>query len=162
MVAKVDPGLEAAFGGATRLLTMGALASASRPLTGYRVAQIISGQRTKVYSELSRLAKSGVVRRISAPPAPDTWLLQDQDLRSLLRKRVRISSLDDWFNVRDSQTSDVGSTLVSISELPQPNFKLITNSRSVRRTGELDRSATKDAILTRMGLPSSRRVRQRR
>ncbi len=45
----------------------------------------------KVYREIARLANAGLVGRRG-----DGWMLLDDDIRGLLRRRVRISWFDDW------------------------------------------------------------------
>jgi DNA-binding transcriptional ArsR family regulator len=125
MTVRVDPGLEAAFGSATRVLTLSALAGTRQPLTGYRVAELIGGQRTKVYAELKRLAEAGIVRKFTPSSRPATWSLVDQDIRDLLRKRVRIASMEDWLTTRDSQTRRVRLLQRSLSKGSLANNRFI-------------------------------------
>lgn len=161
MTLTVDPSLVAAFGGATRVLTLGALANANGPLTGYRVAKLIDGQRTKVYSELERLAGAGLVRKESSPTGPITWQLQDKDIADLLRKRVKISSMEDWLTTRDAQTSNVAVVLQLLSRTPTLGLDGLTRDTKIRNPRELARPKRKDELLTELGLRPSRRRRSR-
>jgi len=100
MALDVDPRLVAEFGSATRVLTLAALANAFEPVTAYRVAQLVQTRRTKVYAELSRLERSGVVRSEKRTDRSLVWRIDDADVAALLRKRARISWGDDLLRER--------------------------------------------------------------
>jgi hypothetical protein len=92
-MSQIDPGLQEFAGSKTRVLTLGALANATRPLTGYRVAKITRLPEIKVYEVLRRATKVGTVRRMRRG-----FRLVDPDLRSLLQKRVRMFWSEDWYS----------------------------------------------------------------
>jgi len=92
MEFRVDPGLVTVFGSETRVRTLAALASTNRPLTAYRVGKMGEVSMPKVYREVARLAKAGLVTRRGSG-----WILLDSDIRNLLRRRVRFSWSEDWF-----------------------------------------------------------------
>jgi len=91
MAINLDRGLVALFGSETRVSVLAVLASASRPLTGYRVAKIAGVQPIKAYAELRRLRAAGLVRE-----APPGWELSDPEVRRLVGSRVRIAWSEDW------------------------------------------------------------------
>jgi hypothetical protein len=45
MLEDIDPGMVALFGSRNRTLVLAALANASGPLSGYRVAKLFGGQK---------------------------------------------------------------------------------------------------------------------
>jgi hypothetical protein len=93
MTSRIDPGLAEFTGSETRVLTLGVLANATRPLTGYRVAKIAGRPEIKVYEELRRAIGAGTVEK-----TVDGFRLVDPDLRALLRKRVRLYWSEDWYS----------------------------------------------------------------
>ncbi|MCI4351879.1 MAG: hypothetical protein L3K14_00600 [Thermoplasmata archaeon] len=97
MIPELDPGLVALFGSETRVSVLAVLAGASRPSTGYRVAKIARIQPIKVYAELRRLRKAGIVREVLAEGGRSGWELSAPDVRRLVGDRVRVSWSDDWF-----------------------------------------------------------------
>jgi hypothetical protein len=92
MSNRVDPGLAEFAGSETRVLTLGVLANATRPLTGYRIAKIAGRPEIKVYEELRRATGVGTVEKTT-----DGFRLVDPDLRALLRKRIRLFWSEDWY-----------------------------------------------------------------
>jgi DNA-binding transcriptional ArsR family regulator len=88
MRPKVDPALVAAFGSATRVLTLAALANSNVPLTAYRVAKIGGLRPPKVYEELRRAKARGLVGESGGK-----HVLLDADLRTLVQRRARIYDL---------------------------------------------------------------------
>jgi hypothetical protein len=109
MRADIDPGLTALFGSRARLLTMAVLANADEPLTGYRIAKIARLPRQKVYPELRRGVESGLVER-----SGEGFRLSDSDIRTVLRKRVRIRWDAEWDRARGSRASRVARELGQI------------------------------------------------
>jgi hypothetical protein len=93
METVVDPLLVAAFGSETRVRTLAALAGARRPMTAYRVAKVGGVPVQKAYEEFGRLCQSGLVAQREGG-----WVLVDNDVRLLLRKRVRVGWSEDRFS----------------------------------------------------------------
>jgi hypothetical protein len=90
MTFDLDPALMAMFGSRARLLTMAVLANAERPMTGYRVAAVAGLPRPMVYPEIRKGISANVIVETARG-----YRFADADLRDLLRKRVRISWLED-------------------------------------------------------------------
>ncbi len=90
MKVEPDPALVQLFGSEARLLALAVLASADRPLTGYRVARTAGLSKIKTYQQLRRAWAAGWLTRTSAG-----YALPDGDLRTFLRKRIRIRWADD-------------------------------------------------------------------
>ena len=86
MTVTPDPALVAFLGSETRARTLGVLANAEFPMTGYRVAVVAGVPRSRVYRELRRAIEAGIVRI-----EKDGYRLIDPDFRILLRKRIRWS-----------------------------------------------------------------------
>lgn len=166
MLEDVDVGMVALFGSQNRALVLAALANASGPLSGYRVAKIFGGQKIKVNAELNRLAEAGIVTRRKAASGKLGWTLEDPDLRSLLRKRIRICFAPDWDRGRPGSGEAVDLLLSEIeASLPDPKVNLEfyrprnwEASPAVRATlREKVRSPEKDAILRKYGARTSYR-----
>ena len=157
-----DPVLEAAFGSRTRLLTLAALANSDEPLTGYRLGVVAGLPRPKVYAELRRGIKSGLVERVSGG-----FRLADPDIRTLLRKRVRIRWDAEWDRSRKNWNEETAELLrAGLAEvrariqqnpgyLRPPGWKPPPEARSWQM--ELDRPPQKDRVLRRVGLRTSKR-----
>ena len=156
MRAGVDPALLSLFGSQTRLLTMAVLANADESLTGYRIALIAGLPREKVYPEL----RKGVATRLLVR-TPDGYQLIDEDVRRLLRKRVRIRWDKEWDREREGwneRTRDrLDALLASIPRDPaylRPRrWKPSVSARAVIR--EKRRPPSKDRLLRRLGLRTS-------
>jgi hypothetical protein len=95
MSDQTDPALVAFCGSETRARTLGALANAVSPMTGYRVAKVSGIPEPKVYPELRRAVRAGIVRM-----EENGYRLIDDDLRTLLQKRVRLYWDVDWDQAR--------------------------------------------------------------
>ena len=95
MALTVDPGLAALFGSEDRVRTLAALANAEAPLTAYRVASMVGMKPPNVYRELKRLLRFNEVERARTPDGRDGWKLMDADVRSLLRRRLRVVWSED-------------------------------------------------------------------
>lgn len=91
MMDGLDPALVAFVGSETRVRTLGVLANAEFPMTGYRVAKVARVQEIKVYQELKRAVEAKIVRK-----EKDGFRLVDPDFRLILRKRYRVSWSGDW------------------------------------------------------------------
>jgi hypothetical protein len=170
MLEDIDPGMVALFGSQNRTLVLSALANASGPLSGYRVAKLFGGQKIKVNAELVRLAKAGIVTRRRAPSGELGWTLEDPDLRRLLRKRARICFAPDWDRRRPASGEAVNRILAEIeASLPDPkvdrefyrpkNWKPTPAALNLLR--EKVRPPEKDAILRKYGARTSYREGER-
>lgn len=156
MTVPIDPGLVDVFGSRARVSTLGALANARRPLTAYRIAKLGDAQVIKVSRELRRLERSGVVRSTRIPGGRNGWVLIDGSLRDLFRRRMRVVWWDDWVATVEERAlrAQSGSGIrVDLSRF-RPTPRLVPNRR------EFSRPASKDRILSSMGLPTSRKVPQ--
>ena len=106
MSATSDAALEAFCGSRTRLLTLGVLAAAEVPLTGYRVALVAGLPREKVYPELRRsIAAGSVVKGESG------YSLVDREPRKLLRSRIRVVWSKYWDRPYGSSAGSVSREL---------------------------------------------------
>jgi hypothetical protein len=155
MMADVDPGMVSLFGGETRVRTLAALSSSSQPLTGYRVTRLTGVQPTKVYEELRRLAKTGVVAEQATLNGRMGWIVTDPDVRSLFRRRVRIF----WEVDRQTELANRVRNRDS-PEQALASFSLMGYRRSpntVPNQSEFVRPAAKDISLASAGLRVSRR-----
>ena len=159
----VDSALVAAFGSETRVRTLAVLANASSPLTAYRVALVGGIPVDKAYREIRRLAATRLVERLQRG-----WVLKDEDLRSMLRRRVRIRWDEEWDQERLTWAEEtpnlLSKGLASIRArlradpgyLRPRGWKPTTPAR--RTISEMNRPSEKDAILRKAGLRSSPRV----
>lgn len=160
MQQRIDSALVAAFGSATRVRTLAVLANAAAPLTAYRVALVGGIPVDKAYREVRRLARARLVER-----RRDGWVLVDDDLRSLLQRRVRVRWDQDWDRERQGWAGETASLLsAGLATLRRrlqsdPGYlrpKGWKPTRAARRTiRELNRPRDKDAVLRRAGLRSS-------
>ena len=80
-----DPGLIAFVGSRARALTLGVMANAEIPLSGYRIAKLANLPEIKVYQALSAATRAGLVERSALG-----FRLVDSDLRLYLSKKVRL------------------------------------------------------------------------
>ena len=87
----IDPARSTLIKSEARILSLGVLANASGPLTGYRVAAIADLPRIKVYPELREAESCGWITRSAAG-----YEMPESYLRSLLASRVRIVWSEDW------------------------------------------------------------------
>jgi hypothetical protein len=143
----LDPQLLAAFGSATRLRTVAVLANAFRPLTGYRVGKTGGIALPKVYRELHRLERAGVVARRGKG-----WVLTDRELGALVAQRIRISWSEDWDAELRRRAPEIAALHENLGRIPRakPPKRFVP-----RRPEEYDRPAFKDRRLREMGLRPS-------
>ena len=170
MLEGVDPAMVLLFGGQNRALILAALANANAPLTGYRVARLTGAQKIKVNRELQRLEEVGLVKRRAGARRSSGWVLDDPDLRGLLRRRIRVSFDSDWDLGRPGSGGAVDQLLAELERtLPdpkrQPEFYRPPGwkpSTSVMQTvREKVRPKEKDVILRKYGARPSYREGQR-
>lgn len=159
MIDDVDPGLVALFGSENRALTLGVLANAFQPLTGYRVAWLADLQRTKTNVELQRLADGGVVRKDTSPDGQIVWSLIDPNLRALLRKKIRITWDQDWDAERKGWAEETPALLAkAAASLGTTSLYNPKNRIPAKAIKELERSPAKNRILRSLGArPSVRK-----
>jgi biotin operon repressor len=162
----VDPGVVALTGSENRALVLGALANASGPLSGYRIAQMIDAQRIKVNAELRRLQSAGLVAQRKTRDGGAGWVLEDPDLRRFLRRRIRVVFSSDWDDGRalrgravDRLLAEIEAGLPDPKQSPEfyrpPGWK--PSGEVMRTIREKVRAPQKDAILRRYGARTSRR-----
>ncbi len=147
---KVDPGLVALCGSERRLRVLAVLANASRPLTGYRVSLIGGVPVSKVYDELRKLEKGGLIGRRGS----SGWVLLDPDLGSLLRKRIRIVWWKDWFDRQDRRERADRMFMDRLRAAPRPRLSK-DRGWTPRNPSLYKRDPRKDEALTEMGLRPS-------
>jgi hypothetical protein len=147
MEEPVDARLAAVFGSETRLRALGVLAGAFRPLTAYRVAKVGRIPVQKAYEELRRLGKSGLVVRKDGG-----WVLCDGDVRSLLRRRVRIRWAEDLEAERRHRRAEFEALFDRLERTPHTPPPAGWQPKD---PGRFRRSPRKDRILRRMGRRTS-------
>lgn len=147
MRGAVDRRLVALCGSETRVRTLGVLANAFGPLTGYRIGRTAQVPLPKVYRELRRLQSARLVANTSGG-----WVLRDPDVGALLRKRYRVAWAGDWLRGISRRQSEDRRILDQLQSLPPPKFPKQWSPRGPRR---LARRRGKDALLRRMGLEAS-------
>ncbi|MFZ3355657.1 MAG: hypothetical protein WA549_02730 [Thermoplasmata archaeon] len=147
MEPEIDPPLVAAFGSETRVRVLAVLAWASRPMTAYRVGKTGDVPLPKAYNEIYRLEKAGLVGRRRSG-----WVLLDDDIRALLRRRVRILWLDDWVSERSRRATGENALLERLSRIRHPPPPRDWKPKDPQRFA---RSRLKDRVLREMGLRTS-------
>ncbi len=116
-------------------------------MTAYRIAKVGATSVPKTYEELARLAGSGLVEKKDSG-----WVLLDGDIRSLLRKRVRVRWSEDLVDERESRESEEGIFLQRLEALPPPKFEIGWRPRNPER---FRRDPRKDEVLRAAGLRAS-------
>jgi hypothetical protein len=143
----VDPRLVALFGSETRVRTLAVLAGAHRPVTAYRIGKVGAIPIHKAYEEVRRLGKVGLVAQRAGG-----WVLLDEEVRALLRRRVRIAWSEDWFAERNRRAEEERDLLERLRRIPHARPPKGWKPRDPKR---FRRSPTKDRILHEMGLRES-------
>jgi hypothetical protein len=147
MKPELDAALSAAFGSETRLRVLAVLSNAYRPLTGYRIAKTGDVPIPKAHEQLHRLERSGLVAHLV-----DGWIIQDRDVRALLRKRIRIRAWNDWLTEKAEKEPRVAALFDRLSKAPHAEAPKGWKPRDPKR---FHRDPRKDLILGRMGLSRS-------
>jgi hypothetical protein len=147
MEIRADPILTSLFGSRNRLMTLAVLANSDEPLTGYRVAKVAHLPRQKVYPEIRRGIKAGLIRRSGAG-----YSLADPDVRALLRKRVRIRWDEEWDRARSGRRWEVNDDLAQI-RLALKGVKIFDSHHRIPDSAlrELERDPEKNRILRKYG-----------
>jgi DNA-binding transcriptional ArsR family regulator len=157
MPIPVDRGLARLFGSETRVRTLAPLASSAAPLTAYRIAEVSEVPRTKVYEELARLRSTGWVTGITGPAGQTLWRLTDPDIRSLLRRRMRIYFANDL--VREARVRSImARKAIARSRRTGAPAGLFQPGFTPKNARDYQRPPQKDALLRRLGLRTSRRT----
>jgi hypothetical protein len=154
MESDVDPALAALVGSRSRLLTLAVLANSDEPLSGYRVAKIASLPRVKVYPEIRKGIGTGILVKEG-----EGYRMVDMDLRSLLRKRVRIRWDQEWDRARSIRAKSAAADLERI-QASLKGVRLFDPKNRIPRAAkrELERDPEKNRILRRLNLrPSARK-----
>lgn len=144
---RIDPRLTVLFGSETRVRTLAVLAGAHRPMTPYRVGKVGSIPMAKVYREIARLGRAGLLRQEGGG-----WILVNDDLRRFLLRRIRVAWGKDWFQERSQRASRETIILERLRRIPHPRPPEGWKPRTPKR---FDRSPIKDQILQEMGLRAS-------
>jgi hypothetical protein len=151
MTVSTDPAIEQFCGSRARLETLGVLAAAETPMTGYRVAQIAGLPREKVYPELRKAVALGTVEKGEAG-----YSLIDGDLRTLLRERVRVTFESAWD--RPLSARAVEAELRQIRrQTRKTRLYDPANRIPAAAIRELERDPEKNRTLRRLGLRPSER-----
>jgi hypothetical protein len=162
MAELTDPALVAFCGSVARARTLGALANAVAPMTGYRVAKVSGVPEPKVYPELRRALRAGIVRKEGKG-----FRLIDEDLRFLLQKRVRLYWDVDWDQARAGWSRETPKLLkqgmLAIRQRIQEDPFYLRPKGWVAPPSARDldqqllRSPEKDALIQRRGGRTSKR-----
>lgn len=149
MTISIDPAVVTVTGSKTRALTLAVLANADRPFTGYRVAEVTGIPRSKVYAELARAERGGVVAK-----TPNGYRLADRALATWLCQRVRISWADDLLS--DSRANRAARSKSLPTDWFDPTL-FRRNPKVAARYHNFDRPPEKDEIALRNGRGLSRK-----
>lgn len=152
----LDPALLALTGSETRALTLAPIANSSVPLSAYRIASIVQLARTKVYRELDKLARSGVVQKTTGSDGTALWSIRDTDIKQLFRRRARIGWSEDLSTEARALEKRTKAVLAFAKANPIDPALLAKQSKP-RNATEFDRSPEKDAVLERLGLAPANR-----
>lgn len=142
---EVEPALVALFGSETRLRLLAVLANAQHPMSAYRVAKVGEVRPPKAYPQLDRLRAAGLVAG-----TPSGWIITDNDVAALLRKRVRIAWEGDWFRDKPKRDREDRRRYRELRRGPSP----VWDGIGPLRHGVARRRA-KDELLVRHGLRPS-------
>jgi hypothetical protein len=158
MALAVDPGLAAVFGSEDRVRTLAALANAEAPLTAYRVASMVGMEPPNVYRELGRLLRFNEVERAPTPEGRDGWRVVDSDLRTLLRRRMRIVWSQDLIRGARERSRRAVLSLQRSSRAPL-DLARFTPGRPLTVTA-VRRREEKDKVLPKAGASTSVRAKR--
>lgn len=145
MPVQVPREVVAVFGSETRVRVLAALAGAFYPMTAYRAAKVGEVAMSKAYAEINRLAESGVIRQRGRG-----WVIEDPDLRNLLRKRIPLIWWDDFYAEKKRTLQHTEQILARAMARP-----LRPAAKDWRPVSEFRRDPMKDRILLRAGLRPS-------
>lgn len=156
MTLTVDPGLATLFGSEDRVRTLAALANASAPLTAYRVATIVGIKPPNVYRELKRLLLFHEVEKAPTPENQDGWVVVDPDLKTLLRRRLRVVWSQDL--TRGAQERERRAAMAMQRSARDPLDLSKFKPGRTPSANEIRRRSQKDAVLAKAGARTSVRT----
>lgn len=154
MRADIDSRIVALCGSETRVLTLGVLANAEMPLSGYRVAKVAGLPEIKVYQELRCNVEAGLVEK-----SAKGYTLLDPDVRALLRKRIRLSWSEEWYAGEAARASRAKETLALPARWFDRARYAPNPAIAARYAKEIERPAEKDRLAVMIGRGSSRKRR---
>jgi DNA-binding transcriptional ArsR family regulator len=157
MMLNLDPQLVTLFGSETRVSVLAALAGASRPYTGYRVARVAGVQPIKAYAELRKLRDAGIVRETGGTAGRSGWELPEGDVRSFVGLRTRVSWSEDMLSapqrtIGPQDLAFLRRVRARAEKRPRPK-SVPPAAKAVLK--EMKRRVRKDQNLARMGLRTS-------
>lgn len=157
MALELDPQLVTLVGSGNRASVLAALASATTPQTGYRIARLANVQPIKAYTELRRLRSVGIVRELRASDGRSVWELPDGAIRSFVASRARIAQFEEWIV---SQRRGVGPSdrrfARALNDAAAKRPRARSNPPAARAIlVEMTRPPEKDKVLELLRLPSS-------
>jgi DNA-binding transcriptional ArsR family regulator len=144
----IDPKIVALLGSDTRTRVLAVLANAYLPMTAYRVAKTGETRIPNTYRELARLKKAGLVGQ-----SGKGWILLDADVKTLLRKRVRIHWSEDLKAEREALAPRRAELRRRWSKMPTPKFN--NKGWQPRHPEQYERDPIKNAWLREHGLRTS-------
>jgi predicted transcriptional regulator len=150
-----DPALVALCGSATRVSTLAALAGSTEALTGYRVAKMTGIPPVKIYRELRRLLKAGLVRNGLTLAGRTGFEIADSDVAELMRKRARLVLSETWFRDLEARIDARDGPVAPAPPIDLSKYR--ANPDAVPNRQEFERPASKGIALARAGLQVSRR-----
>jgi sugar-specific transcriptional regulator TrmB len=149
MKFNIDPAVGHLFGSETRAKVLGVLANSLGSKTGYEISKTLDIGPSKVYDVLKKMETSGFLKAVRGRSRFKRYLLADEDLRRLLRKRVRIAVEKDWFSPEMEREREKAFELARklVVRVPKANRipKSIPNRREFTRPPEKDRALARIA-----------------
>lgn len=140
--------LQALFGSQTRVRLLGALADSREPQTGYFLAKKAGVYPSKAYGELRRLEKAGILGARQNASGYKKYFLADDDLRKFLRRRVRITSAQEWFSFERTRERRRMYERLTRSPVELPEFT--PEPQTVRNREEFERVPEKEEAIRRI------------
>lgn len=136
---------------------LGALADSREPQTGYFLARKAGVYPSKAYGELRKLQEAGILEQREDASGYKKYLLIDDELRRFLRRRVRLTTAEEWFSLERSRERRRAYERLRRSKVELPDFT--PEPESVRHREEFERVPEKDEAIRRIRL--SRRAGRR-
>jgi hypothetical protein len=111
MSSRAPPELVALCGSVARAATLGALARAAGPVSGYRIGKAGAIPFPMVYKELERLRRAGIVSKRDGG-----WILADAEVRRLFARRFPARNLGRWSSPAHRRRTEEAVTLDCLRE----------------------------------------------
>ncbi len=156
---RLDRSVTLLFGSETRARVLALLANAREPKTAYAISRAIEVRPPKVYKELAKLASVGIVGTRIDESGRRRYFLADEDLRTLLLRRVRLAATDDWFS--PARLKEVRTAMERTKRLKVDLPAMKANPSAVPNWEEFQRAPEKDRALKRLAAPRPRRPAKR-